>query len=95
MKPNDYNTSNTNVATVIDENAGLQKFYAITQELSLNRKLKFTGKSDEIENIEWNFKYRGYPLTLQYSIYSGIILTPVSTKHVKVAYELADRLKVK
>ena len=91
MKPNDYNTN----MTVIDDNATLQQFYGLTNELSRIRKVRFTSKHDEIDNIEWNFKYRGYPLSLNYSIYSGVTLTPQNSKDAKVVVELVGKLKSK
>ncbi|QEC67613.1 hypothetical protein FRZ67_10040 [Panacibacter ginsenosidivorans] len=91
MRPNDYNTN----TTIIDDNATLQQFYGLTNELSRIRKVRFTSKHDEIDNIEWNFKYRGYPLSLNYSIYSGVTLTPQNSKDAKVVIELAGKLKSK
>ena len=91
MKPNDYNTN----MTIIDDNATLQQFYGLTNELSRIRKVRFTSKHDEIDNIEWNFKYRGYQLSLNYSIYSGVTLTPQNSKDAKVVVELAGKLKSK
>ena len=92
MKPNDYNTT---YSTVIDDNASLQQFYVLTNELSRIRKVRFTGKLDEVDSIEWNFKYRGYPLSLHYSIYSGVTLTPQNSKDSKVVIELVGKLKGK
>jgi len=91
MKPNDYNTN----MTIIDDNATLQQFYGLTNELSRIRKVRFTSKHDEIDNIEWNFKYRGYQLSLNYSIYSGVTLAPQNSKDAKVVVELAGKLKSK
>jgi hypothetical protein len=90
MKMNDVNTS-----TIIDDNASLQQFYLLTNELSRIRKVRFTEKLDEADNIEWKFKYRGHPLTLQYSIYSGVSLTPQSNRDAKAANELVVKLKEK
>ena len=77
MKPNDYNTT---LSTVIDESASLQQFYSFTNQLSRNKKVRFTGKLDEADNIEWNFKYRGYPFSLQYNIYNGVTLAQQNSK---------------
>jgi hypothetical protein len=94
MIPNDYNTT---FSTIIDDNATLQQFYVLTDELSRIRKVRFTSKLDEIDSIEWNFKYRGYPLSLNYSIYSGVTLKPQNKtdKDAKVMVELASKLKSK
>jgi hypothetical protein len=93
MKPTDYNT--TNYSTIIDDSASLQQFYLLTNELSKNRRVKFTGKLDEADNIEWNFKYRGHPLSLQYNIYGGLTLSPQNNKDAKVANELVLKLKLR
>jgi len=90
------NTSNNVIETsVIDENGSLQKFYSLTHELSKSRHVRFTGKTDEADNIEWHFKYRGRELTLQYSIYNGVTLQPMNSKAANAAFELAGLLKSK
>ena len=96
MIPNELHTT-TNTA-IIDDSASLQKFYLLTNQLSKHRKVRFTGKLDEADNIEWNFKYRGYPLTLQYNIYNGVSLTPFTgkeSKDAKVVNEVVVILKGK
>lgn len=89
---NDYNTT---YSTIIDDNASLQQFYLLTNELTRIRRVRFTGKMDEADNIEWKFKYRGHPLTLNYSIYGGVTLSPQNDKDAKVVNELAVKLKNK
>jgi hypothetical protein len=90
MKPYDHNTS---VSTVIDEHGSLQKFYLLTDKLSKTRFVRFTNKLDEADSIEWQFKYRGHQLSLQYDIYNGVTLTPQTTKDVPAANKLAVKLK--
>ncbi|HXL55723.1 MAG TPA: hypothetical protein VN958_05670 [Chitinophagaceae bacterium] len=92
MKRNDYNIS---YSTIIDDSASLQQFYSLTNQLSRNKKVRFIGKMDDADNIEWNFKYRGYPLTLQYNIYNGVILSQSKGKDLKVVNEVAIILKSK
>jgi len=92
MNPNDYSTT---LSTIIDESASLQQFYWFTNQLSRNKKVRFMGKMDEADNIEWNFKYRGYPLTLQYNIYNGVTLSQLKGKDLKVVNEVAIILKNK
>ena len=89
------NAYNSTYNTIIDESASLQQFYLFTNQLSRNKKVRFLGKMDDADNIEWNFKYRGYPLTLQYNIYNGIILSQVKGKDLKVVNEVAIILKSK
>ena len=79
---------------VIDENGSLQQFYQLADELSRNKKVQFTGKSDDADNIVWCFKYRGNPLCLQYNIYSGLSLLNQG-KDLKTANQLVLELKAK
>ena len=90
MKMNTLNTT-----TIIDDSASLQQFYLLTNELSRNRRVRFTGKLDDADNIEWQFKYRGHPLSLHYNIYSGVSLTTQSERDAKAANELVVKLKEK
>lgn len=89
MKPDDYNTT---YSTIIDDSASLQQFYTLTNQLSRNKKVRFVGKLDDADIIEWNFKYRGYSLTLQYNIYNGVTLSYQNAKD-KVVNEVAVILK--
>ena len=92
MKPTDYNTT---YSTIIDDAASLRQFYLLTNQLSRNKRVRFLGKLDDADNIEWNFKYRGYPLTLQYNIYNGVTLSQQNAKDLKVVNEVAIILKSK
>lgn len=79
---------------VIDEHGSLQKFYKLTEALSFNKKVQFTSKKDEADNIVWCFKYRGNPLCLQFNIYSGVSLVNQG-KDLQTANKLATELKAK
>ena len=92
MKPNVYDTT---YSTIIDDGASLQQFYLLTNQLSRNKRVRFTGKLDEADNIDWYFKYRGYTLTLHYNIYNGVTLSQQSGKDLKVVNEIAVILKGK
>lgn len=92
MRPDEYNAT---FSAIIDETASLQQFYSLTNQLSRNRRVRFTGKLDDADIIEWNFKYRGYPLTLQYNIYNGVTLSQSNGKDAKVVNEVAVILKGK
>jgi hypothetical protein len=92
MKPDEYSTT---YSTIIDDSASLQQFYSLTNQLSQNRRVRFVGKLDDADIIEWNFKYRGYPLTLQYNIYNGVTLSQPNGKDLKVVNEVAVILKRK
>jgi len=93
MKPHDYNTTATRMT--IDEAGTLQKFYSLTDQLSRTRHVRFTGKLDDVDNIEWHFKYRGHPLSLQYDIYNGVTLMSQDSKDAKAAIKLVVKLKGK
>ncbi len=80
---------------IIDETGSLQQFYSLTNTLSKSRHIRFTGKSDEADNIEWRFKYRGHALTLQYNIYNGVSLFAQEEKDAKAVTELMVKLKRK
>lgn len=91
MKAFDYSTAEM----VIDATGSLQKFYALTNELSSTKHVRFLGKMDEADNIEWNFKYHGNPLTLQYNVYNGLTLLLQDSKALKIANELIGKLRAK
>ncbi len=78
---------------IIDENGSLNQFYSLTNKLSKTRHVRFTGKNDEADNIEWHFKYRGRQLTLQYNIYNGVSLYSRDVKDAETVTKLIDKLK--
>ena len=86
-----YHTTTTE--KVISETGSLNEFYNFTNKLSKTRFVKFTGKNDEADNIEWRFTYRGRKLTLQYNIYSGVSLHTENNKDIKTINKLADKLR--
>lgn len=61
---------------VIDSYGGLHRFYQIASILTDDFQVTFTGKEDDFDNINWSFSFGQYQLTLQYSIYNGIMLFP-------------------
>jgi hypothetical protein len=93
MQPDLYITENKIV--VIDENGSLNQFYSLTEAVSKSRHVRFTGKNDEADNIEWNFKYHGHPLTLQYNIYNGVSMFIPDSKDIKSAEKLLEKIKAK
>lgn len=78
---------------VINETGSLTEFYNLTNKLSKTRFVRFTGKNDEADNIEWRFTYHGHKLVLQYNIYSGVSLHTESSKDSKAVNKLADLLR--
>lgn len=61
---------------VIDGDGGLKRFYQIASILSDALSVAFTNKTDDFDEINWDFQFNQYQLTLQYSIYNGILLFP-------------------
>lgn len=90
-----YKSSTATANNVIDENGSLHQFYNLTNVLSKTRHVRFTGKNDEADNIEWYFKYRGRSLTLQYNIYNGVSIFPQDSKDTETVNRLLSKLKGK
>lgn len=82
----------TTTEKVINESASLTEFYNLTNKLSATRYVRFTGKNDDADNIEWRFTYRGRKLSLQYNIYSGVSLQTDNTKNISTINKLAEKL---
>lgn len=61
---------------VIDAGGGLKRFYQIASVLSDAFSVSFTKKEDDFDAISWEFRLNNYHLTLEYSIYNGILLFP-------------------
>ncbi|MBN9299078.1 MAG: hypothetical protein J0I41_18910 [Filimonas sp.] len=78
--------------TIIEEQASLNRFYVFTTELSKNKHVRFTGKDDDVDNIDWHFKYRGKPLTLQFNMFNGISLLSQRDKDIPAINEVAGLL---
>ena len=89
MKPFEYSTLSE---MVISESSNLQEFYRLANVLSKTRHVHLMSKQDDADVLEWQFKYRGNPLYLQYNIYNGVTLL-YNVKNKKTADKLAVRLK--
>ncbi len=77
---------------IIDDNCGLKKFYSIANVMAKELKVKFIGKEDDSATVDWHFKYKGQPLTLQHNIYNGVSILTKEGKPSKVIGELANFL---
>ncbi len=86
-----HNAASTNISNV---ESSLANFYNLTNKLSSLRFIRFTGKHDEVDSIQWMFTYRKRKFTLQYSIYNGISLFTEDTKNQKLVTKLADKLQL-
>lgn len=89
------NSPTGTLEAVIDDNCGLKKFYSIANVMAKELKVKFIDKEDESDIVEWQFKYKGHPLTLQYNIYNGVSIFHTAGKPNKVISELANFLQGK
>lgn len=68
---------------VIADSGSLNLFYDIAGIINGDLRLKFVNKEDEFDSINWNFKYKGHPLTLHYSIYNGISVFPTKIQQAQ------------
>jgi hypothetical protein len=89
MKPFEYSTP---TEMVINESGNLQEFYRLANVLSKTRHVHLMRKEDDADVLEWHYKYRGDALSLQYSIYNGVILL-FKGKDKKTADKIAVRLR--
>jgi len=83
------------IEAVIDDNGSLNKFYSIANTLANELKVKFFGKQDDFDTLEWHFKYKGSPLKLLYNIYNGVSIMPQSVRDNALVQELAGKLSAK
>lgn len=90
-------TNNGGTEAVIDDNCGISKFYAITNTLAKDLKVKFLNQVDDAETLDWDFQYRGQFLTLHYNIFNGVSIYPqqkiVGTKDNNAVMEVAHFLE--
>jgi hypothetical protein len=87
------NTDMGGIEAVIDDNCGISKFNNISAMLLRELKVKFMGKQDDSDTVDWHFKYKGHPLTLHYNIYNGVSIFPQNKKDNRAVSELADYLQ--
>lgn len=85
---------------VLADDGGLNLFYHVAGIINEDLRIKFVNKEDEFDSINWDFKYKGYPLTLHYNIYNGISVHPTKTsaalpKENLAVVELANILEGK
>lgn len=81
------------VEAVIDDNCGMKKFNSIANMLLRELKVKFLSKQDDSDTVDWNFRYKGHPLTLHYNIYNGVSIFTQSIKDNEAVNELAKYLE--
>ena len=80
---------------VIADDGGLKEFYRVANILSQDLDVNFSHKEDDLDTIDWEFRFKGHNITLHYSIYNGVSLFPTKTKDAlskdnKAVVELAN-----
>ena len=75
-------TQTGNTEAVIDDNCGITKFYAIADTLSQHLQVKFLNQVDDVDTLDWDFRFRNQLLTLHYSIFNGVTIYPHHEKNV-------------
>ncbi len=81
----------TNISNV---GSSLSDFYNLITKLSNIRFVRFLGKEDEADSIQWTFTYRKRRFTLQYNIYNGISLLADESSNQKLLSKLLDKLRL-
>ena len=61
---------------VIDDNCGISKFYLIAHTLSGELDITFINQVDDVDTLDWDFKYKNHFLTLHYNIFNGVSILP-------------------
>ena len=85
---------------VIADDGTLNLFYQVAGIITNDLRMKFVKKLDEFDSISWDFKFKGYQLTLHYNIYNGITVFPTrecdpQSKYHAATLELANMLQDK
>ncbi len=82
---------------VIDDNCGINKFYAIANTLADQLQVQFMNQIDDSDTLDWDFKYKDQFLTLHYSIFNGVSIFPQHIKSIskdnKAVMEVAQFLE--
>ncbi len=87
-------TTQSAATNINNLNSSLADFYQLTTKLSKLRFVRFTGKEDEADSIQWSFTYHKRRFVLQYSIYNGISLFSEEAKDEKLINKLAGKLQL-
>lgn len=79
-----YSLKTRNGATeaVIDDNCSISKFYAIANTLADHLEIKFMNQVDDVDILDWDFRYKDQFLTLHYNIFNGVSIYPQQQKSV-------------
>ena len=69
-----------NTEAVIDDNCSVSKFYAIAETLSSELHVNFLNQVDDVDTLNWDFKYKNQVLTLHYHVFKGVSVFPQHAK---------------
>lgn len=90
-------TKQGNTEAVIDDNCGISKFYAIADTLSSELDIQFLTQVDDVDTLDWDFKYKNQLLTLHYNVFNGVSVYPQQAKSIlhqnNVVLEIAHFLE--
>lgn len=78
---------------VLADDGTLNLFYQIADIVSRDLKVRFLRKEDDVDSVNWDFRYKGQNFILHYSIYNGISILPAASRDAernnKVLTEMA------
>ena len=90
-------TKQGNTEAVIDDNCGISKFYAIADTLSNELNTHFLTQVDDVDTLDWDFRYKNQLLTLHYNVFNGVSVYPQQAKSIlhqnNVVLEIAHFLE--
>jgi len=75
-------TKNGNTEAVIDDTCGISKFYAIAETLSSELQVNFLNQVDDVDTLDWDFRYKDEVLTLHYHVFNGVSVFPQHNKSI-------------
>jgi len=75
-------TKSGNTEAVIDDNCGISKFYAIADTLASELNVNFLNQVDDVDTLDWDFKYKNHLLTLHYNVFNGVSVFPQQAKSI-------------
>lgn len=86
--------ANNLIETIIDDNCGISKFYAIATTLCDELNVVFLNQADDGESINWDFRYKKNLLTLHFDVYGGVSIIQEVQKggNTELAHELGEWL---
>lgn len=67
--------------TIIDDNCGISKFYAIATTLCDELQVVFLNHHDNGESVDWDFLYKKHCLTLHFDVYGGVSIVQNQPGH--------------